>query len=60
MQKIDIGPFIRNIIIGLIFFAIGRYIVIQAEDAGRWVIFIGLIIFYSVWWFFYRRGKKGK
>ena len=60
MQKIEFGPLIRNIVIALLFFAIGRFIVIQTQDLGRWLIFAGLIIFYAVWWVFYQRRKKRK
>jgi hypothetical protein len=60
MPKFEIGPFIQSIIVALIFFAIGRFIVIQMEDLGRWVIFIGLIIFYAIWWVAYQRRKRKK
>jgi hypothetical protein len=59
MPKIDFGPFITSIVIALVFFAIGRYFAIQLDDAGRWAIYIGLIVFYAIWWFFYQR-RKGK
>jgi hypothetical protein len=60
MPKIEIGPFIMSIVVALLFFAIGRFIVIQTEDVGRWLIFAGLIIFYAIWWVSYRRAKKRK
>jgi membrane protein DedA with SNARE-associated domain len=60
MPKIDFGPFIQSIVIALILFAIGRFIVIQMEDVGRWVIFAALIIFYAAWWVFYQRRKRKK
>ena len=60
MPKIEIGPFIVSIVVALLFFAIGRFIVIQTEDVGRWMIFVGLIIFYAIWWVSYRRAKKKK
>ena len=58
-MKIDFGPFIQSIIVALVFFAIGRFIAIQLDDVGRWVIYAALIILYSAWWVFYRR-RKGK
>jgi len=58
MPKIEIGPFIQSIIVALIFFAIGRYITIQTDGSGRWVIFAALIIFYAVWWVWYSRRRK--
>lgn len=60
MPKFEIGPFIQSIIVALIFFAIGRYIVIQAGGTGRWLIFAALIIFYAVWWVWYTRGRRKK
>ena len=60
MPKIEIGPFIVSIVVALLFFAIGRFIVIQTGGAGRWMIFAGLIIFYAIWWVSYRRAKKKK
>lgn len=60
MPKIDIGPFIQSVIIALVFFAIGRFFVIQFEDLGKWVIYVALAIFYAVWWVFYQRGKSKK
>ena len=60
MPKFEIGPFIQSIIVALIFFAIGRYIVIQSGGSGRWVIFAALIIFYAVWWVWYSRGRRKK
>ena len=60
MPKFEIGPFIQSIIVALIFFAIGRYITIQTDGSGRWLIFIALIIFYAVWWVWYSRNKRKK
>jgi membrane protein DedA with SNARE-associated domain len=60
MPKIDIGPFIQSIAVALILFAIGRYITIQTDGLGRWVIFAALIIFYAAWWVWYSRGKRKK
>ena len=60
MPKIDLGPFIQSIAIALVLFAIGRFIVIQMEDVGRWVIFAALIVFYAAWWIFYQRRKRKK
>ena len=60
MQKIEFGPLIRTIVIALVFFAIGRFIVMQTQDLGRWIIFAGIIIFYAVWWIMYQNRKKKK
>ena len=60
MPKIDISPFIQSIAVALILFAIGRFIAIQMDGVGRWVIFAALIIFYTAWWVWYSRGKRKK
>ena len=60
MPKFEIGPFIQSIIVALIFFAIGRYITIQTDGSGRWVILVALILFYAVWWVWYSRGRRKK
>jgi len=60
MPKIDIGPFIQSIAVALILFAIGRFIAIQMDGLGRWVIFASLIIFYAAWWIWYSRRKRKK
>lgn len=60
MPKIDLGPFIQSIVVALVLFAIGRFIAIQMDDVGRWVIYIALIIFYAVWWVSYQRRKRKK
>ena len=60
MPKIDFGPFIQSIVVALLFFAIGRFIAIQMDDVGRWMIYAALIIFYAAWWVWYQRGKRKK
>ena len=60
MPKIDFGPFIQSIVIALILFAVGRFIVVQTGGSGRWLIFAGLIIFYAIWWVSYQRRKRKK
>ena len=60
MPKIDFGPFIQSIAVALVLFAVGRFIVVQTDGTGRWVIYAGLIIFYAAWWFSYRRRKRKK
>lgn len=52
------GPFIKSIAFALVFFALGRIIVIQMGNKGIWMIAIGLIIFYTIWWAFNRRDKN--
>jgi hypothetical protein len=60
MPNIDFGPFIQSVAIALVLFAIGRFIAIQMEEFGRWMIYAGLIVFYLVWWVSYQRGKRKK
>ena len=60
MPKIDLGPYITSVAVALVFFALGRFLVIQLEDVGRWVIFVGLFVFYAIWWISYQRKKRKK
>ena len=58
MPKINIIPIIQSITIALIFFALGRLMVIQMGNLGIWIVAGLLIIFYVVWWIIYQRGKR--
>ena len=60
MPKFEIGPFITSVAVALVFFALGRFLVIQLGDVGMWIIFVGLVIFYAIWWMSYRRKKSKK
>lgn len=53
-----IPPFIRSLIIIFLFFVIGRFLVTQLGSSGSWIIIVGVIIFYVVWWVNYQRNKK--
>jgi len=44
--------------IALIFFALGRIVVVQMGTTGIWIVIVALIVFYSAWWVNYRRSKK--
>lgn len=44
----------RNIILGFIFFFLGRFIVLQMGTIGVWII-IGLVIVFYVSWYFLRK-----
>lgn len=58
MPKIKLLPIAKSIAIALIFFALGRLMMIQMGTLGI-VIAVGLVIvFYAVWWASYQRGKK--
>ena len=57
MPKIKILPILISITIALIFFTLGRLILVLMPDNGIWVTFGLLVIFYAGWWFLYRRKK---
>jgi hypothetical protein len=54
----NISPYVRSILIALVFFVVGRWMVIQMGDNGIWAIIILLVLFYAGWWLFFRRGKR--
>ena len=58
MFKIKILPIIKSITIALIFFALGRLMVIRMGNTGIWVIVIALLVFYAIWWQMYQRNKQ--
>jgi hypothetical protein len=58
MPKIKLLPIAKSIAIALIFFAVGRLMVIQMGTKGIWIVGILVIGFYSIWWVSYKRGKK--
>ncbi|HBX70311.1 MAG TPA: hypothetical protein DEH25_13270 [Chloroflexi bacterium] len=58
MPKIKILPILQSITIALIFFALGRLLVIRMGTLGIWISAILLIIFYALWWRNYQRDKK--
>jgi hypothetical protein len=57
MPEIKILPIIKNIAIALIFFALGRLMVIKLGTFGIVLIFIFVIVFYAVWWTRFQRSK---
>ena len=58
MPKIKILPIVQSIAIALVFFALGRIMVIQMGTLGVWIAVILVIVFYAVWWVNYQRGKQ--
>ena len=48
----------RNILLGFLFFFIGRYIVSQMGDTGVWIIIGLVVIFYTGWWYFQRSDRN--
>ena len=59
MPKIKIHPIVQSFIIAMIFFVLGRLMVIQMGTLGVWIVAILVIVFYTVWWVNYQRGKRG-
>ena len=57
MPEIKILPIIKNIAIALIFFALGRLMVINLGTLGIVLIFIFVIGFYAIWWARFQRNK---
>ena len=62
MPEIKIVPLIKSLIIALIFFVLGRLIVIQMGTAGMWLTVGLVVVFYTAWWILYRRrtGKRNQ
>ena len=60
MPDIKISPFIKSIAIALIFYALGRLIVLQMGTNGIWLILGSLVIFYGWRWVIFRRNKGNK
>jgi hypothetical protein len=58
MPKIKLLPIAKSIAIALIFFAVGRLMVIQMGTKGIWIVAILVIGFYSIWWVSYKRRKR--
>jgi hypothetical protein len=52
-----LSAFIRSVAIALIFFSLGRLLVIQLGNTGYWVIGILLGLFYVGWWVLFRRDR---
>jgi hypothetical protein len=58
MLKIKLLPIIKSIIIALIFFALGRIMLLQMGTLGIVIAIALVVIFYIIWGVSYRRGKK--
>ena len=57
-MDLQIGRFFKSVLIAFIFFFGGRYLIELFGDYGYWVIIIGLVIFYAVWWRNYQKNKN--
>jgi len=60
MFEVNVNALIKSIAIALVFFVVGRWIVIQMGDNGIWAIVIMLVVFYAGWWVLYQRNKSKK
>jgi hypothetical protein len=58
MPKIKLVPIIKSITIALIFFALGRIMLIQLGTMGIVIAIVLVLVFYIFWAVSYRRGKK--
>lgn len=57
MPKIKIIPIIKSITIAMLFFVVGRLMVMQMGSLGIWIVAGLLVVFYIAWWMMYRRNK---
>jgi len=58
MPKIKIFPIVKSLIAALLFFVLGRLIVMQLGTVGIWIVAVLVIGFYAIWWVSYQRGKQ--
>ncbi len=58
MSNKDVVSLIRFVVIAVVLYAIGRFFVVQMGNNGSWLIIVGVIVFYAVWWNNYQRNKK--
>ena len=58
MRDIKVGPFVRSILFAMVFFVLGRIIILQMGNNGIWLIVFLLVVFYFGWWALFRRGKR--
>jgi hypothetical protein len=49
---------IKSIIFALIFFALGRLMVVKLGNLGVVLTFVFVIAFYVIWWVRYQRGQR--
>lgn len=58
MPNIKWTPLVISIVIALVFFALGRMIMVQMGSNGIWVVVVMLVVFYAGWWMLYQRSKR--
>ena len=57
MPEIKILPILVSILIALVFFALGRVMVMLMGTTGILIVFVLLAVFYFIWWRNYQRSK---
>ena len=58
MPEIKILPIVKSVAIAMVFFVLGRLMVIQLGTLGVWITAILVIVFYAIWWVRYQREKR--
>ena len=58
MPKIKLVPIAKSIAIALIFFALGRILVLQLGNLGIVIVLVVVIVFYGIWWVNYQKNKR--
>jgi hypothetical protein len=58
MPKIKLLPIAKSIAIALIFFALGRILVLQLGNIGIVIVLVVVIVFYGIWWVKYQKNKQ--
>lgn len=53
-----LSAFVRSVAIALVFFSLGRLLVIRLGTTGYWVIGILLVLFYLGWWLLFHRDSE--
>jgi len=58
MPKNKILPIVKSLIAALLFFVLGRLMVVRLGTVGIWIVAVLVISFYAIWWVSYQRGKQ--
>jgi hypothetical protein len=55
----EIKPsYIRTFFIGILVYVVGRYIVAETGNLGRWLVIGGVILFYVILWAWRKRKEE--
>jgi len=59
MRGMEIKPsYIRTFFIGILVYVVGRYIVAETGNLGRWLVIGGVILFYVILWAWRKRKEE--